>query len=72
MKELTSTQRIAHRTRLQDITGYCKGIELLTKHMKKDDVYVNAQYLQCLEDDANSIIYLVEKIKSKALNTKGR
>lgn len=67
MKQLTHPQRIAHRTRLQDIIDYCRVIEKLTQRMKKDDSYINAQYLQCLNDDAGSIKDIVTEIEERVI-----
>ena len=66
MKPLTQSQEATLKLRLTDIVELTEGIAELTRRMKKDHSYINAQYLQCLDDDADSIAYIVHEIKTKA------
>ena len=70
MKQLTQSQEAALKIRLTDIIDLSKGINLLTRRMKKDDHNYLEPYLVCLEDDADSIKYIVNEIKIKFLTTK--
>lgn len=67
MKTLTLSQEIALKVRLRGIISLTKGIKLLAHRMEKDHAYINAQYLQCLDDDAESIKYIVSEIQARVL-----
>jgi len=64
MKQLTKSQATSIETRLKDIIGYTESIATLTRRMQGDKCYVNDQFLQMLADDAHSITYLVNELKS--------
>jgi len=70
MKQLTQSQKISLKIRLTDIINLTKGIALLTRRMKKDPAYINAQYLQALTDDAESIKYIVDEVSVRVLPAK--
>ncbi|KKN12476.1 hypothetical protein LCGC14_1016000 [marine sediment metagenome] len=67
MNPLTTSQRMAHKMNLKDIIGYCRGIEKLVQRMRKDDSYINPQYLQAITGDADSMKYLVAEIEHRAI-----
>ena len=66
MKILTQSQEANLKIRLTDIISLTEGIAKLTRRMKKDHAYINAQYLQCLDDDACMIADIVHEIKTRA------
>ena len=67
MKELTELQKSTLRIRLGDIVDLAERILKLTRRMKKDRSYINAQYLSLLDDDADSIKYIVDEIGKRVL-----
>lgn len=67
MKQLTNSQEIALKIRLEDIVSSAMSIIKLTRRMKKNHSCINAQYLQCLTDDADSVKVLVAEIKIRVL-----
>jgi len=63
MKTLLSGQLKANQQAdLECIIDYVEGIATLTRQMKRDDRYINQQYLQILADDAGAIKSIVNHI----------
>ena len=63
MKAIMSKQLKANQQAdLECIIDYAKGIAMLTRQMKRNDRYINQQYLQALADDADAIKFIVNRI----------
>ena len=61
MKELTPTQQLRLDERLRGILQSAEDITITVNRMLKNYRYVNAQFLQMLTDNANSIKILTEQ-----------